>query len=483
MIEYQVSPVRSDYVSGEEVEIEVRIANHRPVAIEIPDPEMMASVQPAHRLTGPAWPEGIRFTNTHLLASGSPQDAASQKLIAIKPGAAWTGRFSLSSIINATAPGQYELTSNLNWGDVQAESQASAFRVEAMRVTSAHFGLGIRPFDAGEGEGAFIQHGSASSQIYSFTFQELRPAIAEAVADKPLHRFTAGPNATDIAVPWRKAPFFNELVRWIVWREGRDVKALSMASQRPVSLSLPTDLSRLVLPPLKVTGGPVEVLAVSQDGSTLSLVEFTGKPGEEGSGRLVWNSPLPAKPVGITAALEGDTQGSYRHIAFVAERAAGFEIFHTQFRPGGPPPSFDSVGIASLRPIPSADPALFIEPDGRARVGVLATAEGDNPIAELVETAFAGKAAAAEPSVMRLGELSGKVAGGALLYIDKKGVLLRRAGVIEMEDKRLFKLDANLKLAPANPGTPTHKILLAPGKTTTYILCIDSARGLYIEAL
>ena len=70
-----------------------------------------------------------------------------------------------------------------------------------------------------------------------------------------------------------------------------------------------------------------------------------------------------------------------------------------------------------------------------------------------------------------------------LLYIDKKGVLLRRAGVIEMEDKRLFKLDANLKLAPANPGTPTHKILLAPGKTTTYILCIDSARGLYIEAL
>lgn len=482
MIEYQVSPARSDYVSGEEVEIAVRIANRRAVPIRVPDPEMMASVQPVHRLTGPAWPGGIRFTNSHLLPSGSVPAAEAQKLITIQPGAAWTGRFSLNSMLNVTTPGEYRLTSNLDWEDVRAESQPSAFRVEAMRVTSVHLGLGIRPFEAGEGEGAFIQNGAASSQIYSFTFQELRPAIAEAVVDTPLHRFTAGPDAADIAVPWRKAPFFNELVRWIVWREGRAVKALSMASQKPVSLNLPTDLSQLVLPPLKTTGGPVEVLAVSGDGSTLSRVDFTGKPGEEGSAMLVWNTPLPAHPAGITAALEGDEQGSYRHIAFVAGYAGGFEIFHAQYRPGGPPPSFASVRIPSRRPVPGADPALLIEPDGRVRVGVLTMAEGDNSTAELVETIFAGNGAAAQPRVMRLGQLSGKAAGGALLYGDKQGVLLR-TGVIEMEDKRLFKLDANLKLVPANPGTPTHRLLLAPGKQTTYVLCIDPARGLYIEGL
>jgi hypothetical protein len=55
--------------------------------------------------------------------------------------------------------------------------------------------------------------------------------------------------------------------------------------------------------------------------------------------------------------------------------------------------------------------------------------------------------------------------------------------VIEAEPDKLFKLGEPMKLIPIAPGPPAKRILLAPGKQTTYIICFDSARGLYIEAL
>jgi hypothetical protein len=282
-------------------------------------------------------------------------------------------------------------------------------------------------------------------------------------------------------VPWRKAPLFNELIRWLVWREGRSVKALASNRRQPVSFDLPVDLGRLVMPPLKTTGGPVEVMAVSKDGARLLLTEFAEQPGKPGEGSLAWNAGLPAQPIGITAALSGDNEGSPRHVAFVAENGKGFEIFHSEYR-GASPPAFRSVRIPTGHPIPGSEPALFVEPDGRARVGVLAYANGDKPVATFIEAVFTD-ATGAEYRTTHLGELPAKPIAGTLLYVENKGTLDGRAGAIEVEGNRLFKLDSKLKLVPVHPGVPTHPILLAPGKQTNYIICIDAARGLYVEAL
>jgi hypothetical protein len=482
MIEYQVSPTRSDYVSGEEVEITIRIVNRRTVPVEVPDPSMRVNVQPAHRLTGPPWPDGISLTSAQVLPEGAVPVAMGQKLVSIQPGATWTRKLSLSPVVDLTTPGQYTLTSKLEWEDVQAQSEQSTFRVAPMQLTSIHLGLGTRPMESAEGEGAFIQHGDSASQIYAFTFREMRPSIGEAEVQTPIHRFAAGPNASDIAVPWRKAPFFNEFIRWLVWREGRSVKALANNSRQPVSFDLPTDLGRLVLPPLKATGGPVEVMAVSKDGARLFLSEFTAEPAKPGVAKLEWNAGLPAAPIGITAALSADSESGPRHIAFVAENGKGFEIFHGEYKPGGPAPVFRSVRIPAGHPIPGSEPALFVEPGGRARVGVLAYAEGEKPVAMFVEAVFTGDTPA-EYRPNRLGELPAKPTGGALLYVDKPGAPPQRAGVISVAGDHLFKLDANLKLVPVTPGVPAHPLLLAPGKQTNYIMCIDPARGLYIEAL
>ncbi|HEX3877264.1 MAG TPA: hypothetical protein VHW24_09775, partial [Bryobacteraceae bacterium] len=365
--------------------------------------------------------------------------------------------------------------------DVQAQSQPARFRVDPPHITSAHVGLGVRPNESAEGEVAFIQRGASSSQIYSFTFLEVRPAIAEAKIDAPLQRFTAGANATDIAVPWRKAPFFNEFLRWIVWREGRAIKALSSASEKPVSLELPTELDSIVRPPLKTTDGPVEVLAVSHDRAHLLLAEFSGRMGEEGSAKLAWNIALPAHPLGITAALEADSSQSYRHIALIAEGSGGFEIFHARYRPGTTPQSFRSTHVAG-RPLAGAQPALYIEANGRARVGIIAQPAGSAAV-EIVEAVFEPDDSPAKVTIGPPSELPGAPVSGALLYTDRPDVPVRLEGVIEAAGNKLLKLDPALKLIPAPPCTPMSGILLAPGKQTTYTFCTGAERALYISAL
>ena len=483
MIEYEVQPTRSAYVSGEEVEMLVRIVSHESGPVQIPDPTVRTNAQPQYQLTGPGWPEGIRFTNGRVLPAGVEPSIENQKLITIPPGGDWTGQISLRPILGRPALGEYVLTSTLAWEHAQAESKPASFRVEPMQITSAHIGLGTRPLESAEGEGAFLQHGASSTLVYTFTFREMRPGIGEATIQTPIQRYTAGPNASDVAVPWRKSPFFNEMVRWIVWREGRAVKAMSTTMVSPVSMDVPADLDRIVLPPLKVTGGPVEVLALSKDQTKLFLIAISGEMGDPGSAKLLWTASLPAHPLGITAALESDQAGSDRHIAFVAEHNGTVEIFHGRYKPEGPAPVFYSVNIATGHPLPCTDPGLFIERDGRARIGVLALAKGGKPTVEFAEAVFRGDAPAGEPTVDRIGELPGKAKQAGLLYADKEGTLTRRDGVIEAEPDKLFKLGEPMKLIPIAPGPPAKRILLAPGKQTTYIICFDSARGLYIEAL
>jgi hypothetical protein len=481
MIEYEVAPERSEFLLGEEVMIRVHIANHRAESIQVPDPEMRVSNQPVFQLVGSAWPEGIRFTSNRILPPGNLPPSEGQKLITIKAGGTWTGRFSLQPMLHP-APGEYELTSNLQWGDVRAESKPSRFRVQPPHMTSAHIGLGLRPNESAEGEGAFIQSDASGSQIYSFTFIEVRPSIGEAKIDPPLHRFTAGAGASDIAVPWRKAPFFNEFVRWIIWREGRTLRALSSASERPVSIEVPVELERVVLPPVKATNGPVEVLVLAQDRGRLFLAEFSGKTGE-GSGRLSWNTALPARPSGITAALESDSAEGYRHVAFVAERDGGFDIYHARYMAGSPPQSFGSVHVAAARPLTGAEPTLFIEPDGRARVAVIALANGNDLAVEVVEAVFERATTQAKVHASTPRDLPARAIDGGLFYTDRPGVPARLEGVIAVEGNRLFKLDQALMLVPVMPGITPSRILLAPGRQTTYIFCVDPERGMSICAL
>ncbi len=193
-------------------------------------------------------------------------------------------------------------------------------------------GLGIWPLGAGEGDGAFIHRGAgeAPSLRYSFSFIETRPDIGETKIRGPILRTSVDANATDVGVPWRNTPFYDELIQWIVWREGRAVMAISNTGQR-ASLELPEEPATLVMPPLKTKGGPVEVLALSNTKKELTLVRFT----PAGLAQLGWSAPLPAVPSVVTTALGPVGLGSERHVGFAAPSGNGIELFHGRFTETG----------------------------------------------------------------------------------------------------------------------------------------------------
>ena len=491
MIFFEVSPERTEYISQEEVEVLVRIVNNEAVPIEIPDPDISTSAQPTYTLTGPGYPKGITCSNLSLSQETDEEvisgTEALPRLIMIRPGESWEGVFSISSALDLSLPGEYRLRSRLEWQGLKAESKEKSFRIGPMALASIHLGLGVRPLEYGEGEGAFIHRGADSNQLYAFSYLEDHPGISEANLNPPINRLTVGLGATDVAVPWRNSPFFNESVQWLVWREGRSVKALHNASTTPVSYDLPDEPACLVKPPLKTTGGPVEVLALFKEKKELYLVRFADyRAQEDPPVRLALRATLPVKPHSITAALAPEQQGSDRHIAFTAKHKDGFAILHSRYTENGPIGAFQSVNIATGRLIDNAPLALFVDSESKAHVSVLSITEVTKEKmyrCALVEARFEASGPM-EPEITDLGVIRAKPVSGAVLYVDKENRVARREVVISLEDNRILRLNASGQMVSVSaPGRPTTPMLLTPGEQMSYLLCFDPNRGLFLQPL
>jgi hypothetical protein len=472
MFAYEVQAEREQYVGGEDVTLIVRLVNDSPSAVEVPDPAAPSDAF-KYYIVGPQYPEGKVFSS-----AGAPT-----QLISIAPHSTEARRVALGRIAELSLHGDYRLMSQLEWQGTKVRSRESSFRIEAVKPVSIHLGYGTRPLGNGEGEGAFIDRDAGSAQLYSFQYLETHPGIGEAQLKAPVARLALAPGATDVSVPWTNTPFFGELIRWTLWREGRSIKALSNSSRTPLSFDLAEDVAYLVRPPLKPASEPVEVLALSQDGKKVSLVRMGTTQQKPGS--LAWSLPLPAKAHSITARLAPQALGSRRHIALVAKTGDGLEIFHSRYAAQAAPEPFRSVRVRGAEPMDNASVELFVDAAGIAHVGVLAMLDKATNTAGIVEARFAeGPGSVSQPATATLGALGAAPVGGALLYVDKEGKLARQDTVIALQDGRVVRTDSARRLAPASvPGTLTLPILLAPGKEATYILFLNPQRGLSLERL
>jgi len=488
MITYQAKPDRNDYIAHEKVNVQIRIVNDSLEPLELPDPEGAASEQPSFTLVGPDFPEGETFNPRSRYKE--PEEAARASkvprlMIQIPPHSVWEKSLSYDSL-DVSTPGEYRLSSRLEWQGIKAESAEHRFRVASVNPDSIHLGLGIRPFGSGEGAGAFIQHGTDSNWLFSFEFLENAPGIMEAKLRKPIRRIPVGANATDIAVPWRNSPFFNELVQWLVWREGRSLKFLANTSEIPVSFDFPAEPDYLVRPPLKTTKGPVEVLALA--GAELYLASYPAQLGvEEQAVKLVWKTALPAKPTGIGAALAPASQGSARHIAFVVPDAQGFAIYHSRYLENAPPEPFQSVRVPQRRLLGQTPPALFVDKEGQAHVGILAFAKpAEDVLGSWIEIRFDPNGQPiGQPQETALGPVPTKPLAGAWMFVDdKQGNVSRREAVLELADQRILKMSQQGRLVPAHiQASPARPLQLAPGRDVSYLLYLDPRHGLYLEPL
>ncbi|HTX39055.1 MAG TPA: hypothetical protein VME43_28720 [Bryobacteraceae bacterium] len=487
MLSYEAIPDKTDYLPGERIGLKLRIANSGPEAVELPDPQHPAADQPTIALIGPAFPQGRMFNNLMALreASGNPLLAPPPPpRVRIEPGATWEGFAPITPVVQVPDPGEYRIRTLLAYQGAQATSKEARFQVHPMAPSSVHLGLGVRPFEAATGEVVFIQHGEHSAGVYSLRFDETRPDISEMDTEKPIHRATAGADATDVAAPWRNAPYFNELLQWIVWREGRSIKALSSVMSQPLSLDLPMAPAYLVQPPLKTTGGPVEVLAVSHDRREISLVEFSSGPaGQDPAARVAWTERLPAEPAAITATLAPVSRGSTRHVAFTVQHPWGFEIFHSRYTEAGRLEPFQSVRVEKARLLGDAPPALFAGDSGPSMVGVLAVPDNRTHACTLVEAEFDDSGKPVGPLGLTAFTLEARPTAGAVLYSQNGAGPVRLDVVIAAEGEGLLHMNRGHLVPVSVQGTPTRPILLAPGAQSTFVLYSDPKRGLYFEAL
>jgi len=487
---YEVQPEHEEYVVGEEVRLRITLENHGAETVSFPDPGRVTSAHPTYTLTGPGYPDGLTFSQQSLARENRAPDllqaVRTAPEIRVEPGQKWEGLLPLSGMLRSLMPGEYRLASRLQGTGLDAKSPERSFRLDRLTPISVHLGQGTLPLGSGEGTGAFIHRAGSAGTLYAFRYSERRPDISEMHLRAPIRRMAVTAGAADVGVPWKNSPLFDELLTYIIWREGQSVKAVSDISKTPLSVELPEPLQEVVRPPLKRSSEPAEALAVSAGGTSVYLVRFSQQAEEPAkAAELAWKAALPEKPGLCGAAIAPPEQGSRRHFAFAVQQGEEVRLYHSRYAAQAQPEPFRSVSLGRGRLLPHAPLALAGDREGRAYASVLLVTDEALHRYARVEAAFgsAGEPLG-DPKVTDLGRQPARPIAGGLLYACPQGQVTRRDAVLLLEDGQVLRLAAPGEMRPVSVrGIPTRPILLAPGRHATYVLYFDPNDGLYFEPL
>lgn len=484
MLTLSVAPERAEYVAKEEVLVTLTIQNTGPDPIELADPSAPIASQPVYFITGPSFPDG-RVASPRSAAeerTGPLAPALQPERISISPGGVWKGQAALGQMFGQLLPGEYRLQTALDWQGSRVRSQETQLRVNPADPVSFDVGQGLRLNDRAQGRLVFLNRAVGGTTLMAGRFSEVHPDIGEIRTAAPIAQFTAGSSAVDVSAAWRNIAFFSELVQWTVWREGRQIKAISDASTEAISLTLPTDPAFLVRPSLKLKDQPVEALVLGKD-QQLYLCAFPTDLNPNSRPKIVWHSPIPVVPDGVTAALAPAGNDS-RHVAFAVTTSSGVEIYHSSYR-GNSLVGFQSVRVPNVRLTTNIPPALMVDTNGVARVTVIVTKDSRSYSA--IEARFKESGHEGSSEMISLGTLEHPVISGRVLYIDKAGEFRHREIAVVVDDGtgrvtlRWTQSGAWKKL-PAQV-TPAIPMILVAGESFSYVLCFEAKRGFFFEPL
>lgn len=339
---------------------------------------------------------------------------------------------------------------------------------------SMDLSYGIAPMQNGEGEGAFLQPTADGLALIAFEYHETHPAIREVSLGARITRRTVPANATDVRVPQRNGPFFSDLRRHIVWREGRVVKTLINTGEE-FALALPFDVAELVIPAVKALAGSVEVLALADSRRQLALVRFFDKTDPV----LVWTVDLPVAAAFITCTLGPAASGSERHIAIIGTASDGALALGLSRGSGDQPASFTVHAVNEVRPVANARPGMHGSGDGRVSVGLLV--QRPSGAVALLETRVSGTQY--QDVLHEVGTFTEPVTGGAVLYTsDPTGGPPRRDAALVVGESTVMRVGVDGGATPAlTQGRVVGRVNLVPGRQGPFILYFDD-RGPSLEA-
>jgi hypothetical protein len=472
MIVFEIDLRQSVFLAQEAIELQLRITNSGDAPEEAPDPQTLLNTQPVYGLAGPGGAKPILFSQWTRFGRGRPTPPAN-KMLTIAPGQTWQGSVPLHRLTHIEEEGEYRIAAALAWKGGNARAKDISFQLVRPNPVSIHVGQGVRPIDQALGQIVFLQGEGEARSVYSIGFRESDPNNSEVGLDPTRRRVTVGAGATEIMSPWRNTPFFDEMLQWIVWREGRSIKALSTVDKIPAAVDLPSEPDLLVHPALKTKDGPVEVLAVK--GKTISLVSVPPRPKSQAV--VAWHAELPAMPGSITAALGPPDKGSPRHLAFAVKGAKGIEIRHGLYTNSGLS-GFQTAhadgGGTMLEGVPLE---LTVTGDGVAHVAVVQSRDGGKSLA-LVEFQFGGGGGGRpKVHVRELPALTEPAVGGVVHYVTVNGSITR-TDIVVSSGGDLWNIGASgsfLKIEPRRAFvTP---LTMIPGLELSYLLYQTTSGG------
>lgn len=397
----ELSLPRTRFVVDETLEVSVRLHNDGPTPVSVPDPLRNDAWQPSYVLTGPAFPEGRRFSARSATSRDARATAAHASqgtalaTIELPPGGTHEGEVPLSLWCPPGVPGAYTLVAELEpvagapWPAVRSEPLA--LELEALAARGASVGVDVRRGPPADLHVGFV-HAADPPVLYDALVTEDRPDLGELerASLEPRRTLGAGQGVSAVLVPWCNVDRMTAMVSWRAWVHEAAAGPRLYADDSPLGQpgSLPLAAGTTVLPP--VWQGPAEaldVLVLEPDRRRLGLACFTS-PGptapltglvltrsdarQPPTGALVWRSEAAPGPLAAARLVLGPAAlGSPRHVIALCEQGDGVVVLHYVVEPAGRGTLTATISLPRTRTLPGSTVALRVTAAGHVRAWLL----------------------------------------------------------------------------------------------------------------
>jgi hypothetical protein len=359
---------RDFYLTGENVDVDVRLTNTGTVAIDVPTLDSRQNPQPVYSLRGPSYPDGLTFNFRDLRSGAAPSPGQEPSLHRLVPAATMETGFVLNSIKPISEPGEYTVAARIDWGDWSAEAAPVKFRVEKATFVESSLGVDAYSRSTRTFRAVWLSDSGGRRLLGESFFYEKRPDLGEVKLTGTRIIRPVGAKATNPFCPWinfdrTAAPKF-----WHGWQEGSTVAAFSDDEPGPRTFDLGSAKTHIVQPTLMSRSGDLDVLVLGEDRRTLRLINFPPQP--ELSPSVVWSLELPEEAVAVRLGIGPEAAGGVRVAAAVSQSGLKLAIRLIRIGPKSAeisPPAFVDSAFA----FPDSEPAVSVTPDGSVKVAVL----------------------------------------------------------------------------------------------------------------
>jgi hypothetical protein len=473
-VELKIDLGQQHFITKESMVMRVLIHNTGSAPVSVPDPENNRNTQPAYTVTGPSFPKGHTF-HFRQIALGDPNPAKEREAgttLTIAPGETHESSLPLEQLVRFSQPGKHTLVASLDAGGQKLNSVPVEFTIEAPQIRSMQF-LADDGFQTPNPIRVLCLLGESPDQrLYQAILREERPDLGEVGLAKMIFVAPAGPNSTGVIAPWANHNHMESFLNRFGWQAGALLGIEGLAGSRGLRLTLPEAPSEILRPALMSDSGDVDVLTLSANRASLSMVRFPNpRPGAEA--KLLWTLPLQSPALATRAAIAPRSAGARRYaLIIVSDGSTESRMILVESGADQATPTLREGVLPGATPLPGSEPGITVAADGTVHASAL-FAEGPNQrnlfVADIKWPSGSG---AATPARGKIFKLPGAPRSAQVTYsVANKSA--RREWIVLLQDGSVV-----FSGSPNRPrkvdGTPAIPLNLIAMSQMSYLLTLDN---------